>query len=530
MFPAVGSGRRFDPGGGRGREEEGEGCFPLPLLNTTTASSSSSSSSSLSGVDEVDSSSVSGSSHPAASASPSDTEEGGGGEGAGTKMSRRQRKNKNKTKPKTKKVKGEHSSGSSVVQGSTRALFDQLGKSESEVYSLVLPLCCGVEDRVLNGYPFHGAGGTHLFRASGYTTLATVLAGAGALAMLRVEGGESSPGCDGDDNTSDYSEPDSLLDHTTSDCCPDDNDSQDTSSGVSSDSKEGEGEAREWCGCGAAGVEAAVRRVEKCERCRQAFSLGDNGRRVCQYHPRRVGMRQDGQLRYQCCHKLKGVAGCTTAPMHVYHNLRRGLNGPLEGFVVPGPGPAGVVGLDCEMVYTAEGFEVARVTVVGVRGRVMVDTYVRPKGQVFDYNTQFSGITAAHMASALTLGEARDRVLRHVMASTVVVGHSLEGDLAVLGLRHDKVVDTALLFKAPPPLPHTTTTTTHTPPPPPPPPHKQSLKSLAKKHLGRDIQCGGGGHDSVEDATVVLDLLLNHLIESHKGFKVAPLPHALKYM
>lgn len=524
-------GRRFDPGG----EEEGsEGCFSLSLLEDGSVGSSS-------GADELDSSSVSSSSHLAASNCPSDTEEACSSSSGGTKMSRRQRKNKNKSKSKMK-GKSERQSGGPGQEGggggggdtvrvdSTRRLFERLGKPEDELHRLLLPLCCSVETLVLNGYPFtSGGGGVHVFRPSGgYTTLAAVLGGAGAHhpALLEEEAAPTATLVEAEDEvTSDYSEPDeSLVNPGGSDCCGDDNDSQDTSSGISSDSKEGEAEGREWWFSGG-GEEAvpppASQRVERCKRCLQSFTLAANGARPCEYHPRKVSMRQDGALRYLCCNKLKGVAGCTAAPLHVYHNLRIGLNGPLEGYASTRPGPARVVGLDCEMVFTSDGFELARVTAVAASGRVLLDAYVKPRGRVLDYNTQFSGITAQHMSAAVSFAEARERLLAAVTADTVLVGHSLEGDLSALRLLHGCVVDTALLFKAP--QHHGSFAAPFLP-------VKQSLKALAKRHLARDIQTDAAGHDSLEDASVVLDLVLNHFIESHKVSKVAPLPPALKNM
>lgn len=51
------------------------------------------------------------------------------------------------------------------------------------------------------------------------------------------------------------------------------------------------------------------------------------------------------------------------------------------------------------------------------------------------------------MATALSFGEAREKLLVVVMANTMLVGHSLEGDLATLQLLHSRTMDTMLLFK-----------------------------------------------------------------------------------
>ena len=46
-----------------------------------------------------------------------------------------------------------------------------------------------------------------------------------------------------------------------------------------------------------------------------------------------------------------------------------------------------VAGLDCEMVLTEHGLELARVTVVDINCEVVLDKYVRPLGTVTDYLT-----------------------------------------------------------------------------------------------------------------------------------------------
>jgi RNA exonuclease 1 len=79
---------------------------------------------------------------------------------------------------------------------------------------------------------------------------------------------------------------------------------------------------------------------------------------------------------------------------------------------------------------------------------------------------------------------------------TILLGHSLNSDLTALKLTHPFIIDTAVIY------PH-----------PRGPPLKSSLKYLAQRYLGREIQKGhgttgpGAGHDSVEDARTCLDLL-----------------------
>jgi RNA exonuclease 1 len=45
--------------------------------------------------------------------------------------------------------------------------------------------------------------------------------------------------------------------------------------------------------------------------------------------------------------------------------------------------------------------------------------------------------------------EARRDLLRIVKSDTILVGHSLQSDLKCLGIVHEKVVDTSILFPAP---------------------------------------------------------------------------------
>lgn len=54
--------------------------------------------------------------------------------------------------------------------------------------------------------------------------------------------------------------------------------------------------------------------------------------------------------------------------------------------------PAGslqkLVALDCEMIYTTAGLELAQVTVLDVNGQILLAEYVKPSHGILDYNTR----------------------------------------------------------------------------------------------------------------------------------------------
>lgn len=107
------------------------------------------------------------------------------------------------------------------------------------------------------------------------------------------------------------------------------------------------------------------------------------------------------------------------------------------------------VGLDCEMVgigLSGKQSALARCCIVDFEGVVIYDKYVRPKGFVTDFRTQWSGIRKQDLRAgeAITLLECQENVAS-ILKSKFLVGHALKNDLDVLMLSHPRkmIRDTA---------------------------------------------------------------------------------------
>lgn len=163
-----------------------------------------------------------------------------------------------------------------------------------------------------------------------------------------------------------------------------------------------------------------------------------------------------------------------------------------EGFILTNetiPIVHSILAIDCEMVQTSEGSSLARISVVDQKLTVIYDKLVKPSLSITDYLTQYNGITEELLANVDTnLQDVQKDLLALIHSDTIIVGHSVENDLACLKIFHQKIIDTSILFKHPKY-----------------PTYKHSLKYITKKYLHKDIQFGA--HDSIEDARACMELV-----------------------
>ncbi|KAJ5441696.1 Exonuclease RNase T/DNA polymerase III [Penicillium cf. griseofulvum] len=147
--------------------------------------------------------------------------------------------------------------------------------------------------------------------------------------------------------------------------------------------------------------------------------------------------------------------------------------------------------LDCEMVQVEAGRrELAFLCAIDfLTGEVLIDNYVQPKTKVVNWDSRFSGVTPGAMNKAVKKGTAE----------TVLVGHSLNNDLDVLGIIHWNIVDSSIItgeavfytVHAGEPLNRT-----------------WSLKTLTNELVNYDIQVGKQGHSALEDAHATRDIVI----------------------
>ena len=150
-----------------------------------------------------------------------------------------------------------------------------------------------------------------------------------------------------------------------------------------------------------------------------------------------------------------------------------------------------IFSIDCEMVETAKGSELARISIVNEALECIYDTFVKPAIPITDYKTKFSGITEDILKDvSTTLQDVQEKLKILLPPKCIVTGHSLENDFHAIKLIHPYVIDTSCIFT---PLAS--------------PLCKPKLKKLTMELLSKEIQAGFDGHDSIEDAMACMRLV-----------------------
>ncbi|CCG20574.1 Rex3 protein [Candida orthopsilosis Co 90-125] len=241
--------------------------------------------------------------------------------------------------------------------------------------------------------------------------------------------------------------------------------------------------------------------TRNCQRCDTEFKLSQQLESTsCEFHYGRVRRNPDNKTRYyDCCLAPKDDSKpCDIRKHHVYQNLSPEEKQSICPYVktediFDQKGKYSVLGIDCEMGYTTRGFELMRVTAVDYFTlKTVMDTYVLPFGEVVDFNTRFSGISAidekfvSFNQMIQELGIVMDK-------DTILIGHGLENDMNALRLIHSHIIDTSILY---PKFESTPTS-------------RKSLKDLTFKYLSRNIQVGD--HDSAEDSIAAIEIVKYHV-------------------
>ncbi|KAH1174587.1 RNA exonuclease 1 homolog isoform X1 [Mauremys mutica] len=246
-----------------------------------------------------------------------------------------------------------------------------------------------------------------------------------------------------------------------------------------------------------------------CCRCGTEYMVSASGNCIrkeeCLHHWGRLRKQRvpgGWETHYSCCSGAVGSPGCQVAKQHVQDGRKENLEGFVKTFekLPTTNGYPGIYALDCEMCYTKQGLELTRVTVISSDLKVVYDTFVKPDNKVVDYNTRFSGVTEEDLENAsITLRDVQAVLLNMFSADTILIGHSLESDLFALKLIHNTVVDTAVVF------PHRLGL-----------PYKRALRTLMADYLKRIIQDNVEGHDSSEDASACMELMIWKIKEDAK--------------
>ena len=258
--------------------------------------------------------------------------------------------------------------------------------------------------------------------------------------------------------------------------------------------------------------------VRVCCRCKKRFQVSEEGipinrKDACVYHGGRIwSEKSHGTLTkiYSCCKQEVSSGGCCSSDFHVvdgagHPDYDRGFVQTERKQLSPGQSP-GMFALDCEMCNTTIGMELTRISVVDIHCKIVYESLVKPKNLILDYNTKFSGIKRGDLDEVTTtIEDVQKKLLELFNDRTILIGHSLESDLKALKLIHLTVIDTAQVF------PHRRGL-----------PFKRALRTIVAEVCREIIQDDAKGHDSIEDATSCMKLMIMKAADVMNKFKNQP--------
>lgn len=164
-----------------------------------------------------------------------------------------------------------------------------------------------------------------------------------------------------------------------------------------------------------------------------------------------------------------------------------------------------ILAIDCEMVKTYENdMDLARLSVVDAAShQVVLDEYVYPSSYILDSRESITGINESMLKEkGISFKECQIKFASLLHANTVIIGHSLDHDLAAIKVRHPHVLDTGFLFRVGESPEKEMKTIDGLP-------YTHSLAYLAEVVLSKktDRESRGGIHDSCEDALLTIQLV-----------------------
>lgn len=184
-----------------------------------------------------------------------------------------------------------------------------------------------------------------------------------------------------------------------------------------------------------------------CQRCGKACC--DNDRKVfkagvCVYHPGKLN-----GFYWECCRKVNVAPGCKNFFFHMTKGLVPGKNGPFrfsDTKHFQGLNARDIVALHTEVCYTLEGIEISKLTVVDENQNVIVQRFIKPRVHVVDYLTDKTGVREEDLRDAPNLRDVKIELKDIISSRTIIVGYRLNESLRVLQMKHDRVIDIAILF------------------------------------------------------------------------------------